>query len=301
MKYTIVIAGGTGFIGQALESHFLEAGHTVHILTRKPKAKNHIFWDAKTAGNWVTKLNDSDILINLTGKSVDCRYTKKNKKTILESRLQSTRVLNESIHKNSRLKLFLNASSATIYEHSIDHQNNEQTGKIGNDFSMNVVKAWEACFYEPAKKKLRKVALRMSIVLGKNGGALPALKQITKLGLGGHQGNGEQWISWIHLDDLLAAIDHIIQRKTYTGSINITSPKPVKNRAFMVDLRKTLNIPFGLSQPEPLLALGAFIMRTETELLLKSRNVYPSILLEQGFRFKFDNAQKALKNLLDAK
>ncbi len=298
MKHTITIAGGTGFIGQALEKHFTDKGHIVFILTRNPKASNHIHWDAKSLGAWSDTVNQSDLLINLTGKSVDCRYTKKNKQIILESRIQSTQVLNEAISKDSQLKLFINASSATIYTHSLDHLNTEDNGVIGNDFSMNVVKAWEQCFYKPCKKDLRKIALRMSIVLGRKGGAIPKLKSICALGLGGHQGSGKQWISWIHIDDVLQAMDHIIGQKHLNGSINITAPMPITNKAFMGAMRKVLRIPFGLNQSKYLLEIAAFLLRTETELLLKSRYVYPDILLNTGFKFKYKNAHQALKNLM---
>ena len=291
----ILIAGGTGFLGAAMEHYFTDQGHTVDILTRSPQRRNELQWDGKSMGEWTSTLKDTDVLINLAGKSVDCRYTESNRKEILRSRVDSTNLLNSALLTVPHgVKVFINSSSATIYDHSLKHANTEAGGIIGNDFSMNIVKAWEAAFFKPVIPKVRKVAMRISIVLGKNGGALPKMKMISKLGLGGHQGKGNQMISWIGLEDLLKATEHIIANKDLTGPINVTAPHPVENKTFMKILRKACNIPFGISQPTWLLELGSFLLRTETELLLKSRYVVPQKLLQSGFQFEFSEVMNYL-------
>lgn len=295
----ILIAGGSGFIGQFLQREFMKEGHIVKILTRRPKQTGDVFWDAKNIGAWTSELENTEVLINLTGKSVDCRYNEKNRREILESRLQSTRILQKAIEQAVEPpKIWLNASSATIYADSYLHLNTEANGIIGDDFSMGVCKAWESAFFENKKSGLRKVAMRISIVLGKNGGAFPKFKTITQWGLGGIQGKGNQWMSWIHETDLFRAIQHIIADATLEGPVNITAPKPVSNKAFMKNLRDQLHRPVGLPAPKFLLEIAAPVLGTETELLLKSRFVYPEKLLQSGFRFRFEKVADALESLV---
>jgi len=224
----IIIAAGTGFLGTNLEKYFIEKGNQVTILTRNPKRNNEIIWDAKSLGDWKISLENADVLINLAGKSVDCLYTEKNKNEIYSSRIESTKVLQKAINQCvNKPKIWLNASSATIYTHSETHLNTEENGIIGDDFSMNICKSWEQEFFKEKTKNVRKIALRTSIVLGKNGGAFPKLKMLTNLGLGGKQGRGNQKISWIHINDFCNAIDFIIKQENITGEINITAPNPL--------------------------------------------------------------------------
>lgn len=294
----IIIAAGTGFLGKNLEQYFLNKNHKVKILTRNPKRENEIFWDAKTLGNWKTELENADVLINLAGKSVDCRYNEDNKKEIYDSRIYSTKVLQQAIDEcQNPPKIWLNASSATIYTHSETHLNTEKNGIIGDDFSVNICKSWEKEFFKTENQNIRKVALRTSIVLGNNGGAFPKFKQIVKLGLGGKQGRGNQMMSWIHIDDFCEAVNFIIENENLKGAINITAPKPLSNEKMMKQLREKIKIPFGIPSPVWLLEIAAIFIKTETELMLKSRNVYPEILLENGFQFRYDNFEKALMRL----
>ena len=297
MKMKIIIAAGTGFLGKNLEKYFTEKGNSVYILTRNPKRKNEIHWDAKSLGEWKNLLENSDVLINLTGKSVDCRYTDKNKKEIYSSRIKSTKVLQQAIEECiNKPKVWLNASSATIYVHSEKHLNTEDNGIIGDDFSMNICKSWEKEFVKT--ENIRKVALRTSIVLGNNGGAFPKMKLITKLGLGGKQGRGNQYISWIHIEDFCRAIEWIIDNENISGKINITAPNPLSNEEFMRKLRKEMKIPFGLNAPVWQLEIASIFLKTETELLLKSRNVYPQKLMKSGFKFSYPEIDSAFKNLI---
>ncbi|HCN51715.1 MAG TPA: TIGR01777 family protein [Chryseobacterium sp.] len=295
----ILIAGGTGFLGENLEKYFTEKGNLVSILTRRPKRENEIYWNARTLGDWKTSLEGADVLINLTGKSVDCRYTEKNKQEIYSSRIDSTKVLQEAVDQClNPPKIWLNASSATIYVHSERHLNKEEDGIIGDDFSMNICKSWENRFFTINNEKVRKVALRTSIVLGNNGGAFPKLRMITKLGLGGKQGRGNQMVSWIHIDDFCKAVDWIIQHENITGAINVTAPTPLFNTIMMEKLRKKLKIPFGLNAPVWQLEIASIFLKTETELLLKSRNVYPESLIKSGFKFSYPTFDDTLRNLL---
>lgn len=294
----IIIAAGTGFLGQNLEKYFTEKGDQVYILTRNPQRKNEIYWDAKTLGEWKNNLEQADVLINLTGKSVDCRYHEKNKAEIYASRINSTRILEEAVNLCSMPpKIWMNASSATIYVHSEKHLNTEENGIIGDDFSMNICKSWEAEFFKNQNDKIRKVALRTSIVLGNNGGAFPKLKMITKLGLGGKQGRGNQMVSWIHIDDFCRAVDWIIQNENIEDAINITAPSPLSNEVMMKKLRRRLKVPFGLDAPVWQLEIASIFLKTETELLLKSRNVYPEKLMESGFHFSYPTFDDAILTL----
>ena len=294
----IIIAGGSGFLGQVLENYFNTKGHRVKILTRHPKKENDVLWNAKDFGNWTNELETAEILINLTGKSVDCRYNEKNKKLIYNSRIDSTKILGLAINtcKNPP-KIWINSSTATIYKHSLNKEMTEE-GEIGDDFSMNIAKSWEKAFYSITNPKTRKIVLRTSIVLGKNGGALIPLKNLTKIGLGGKQGNGNQKVSWIHELDFARVVAFLIENKTLNGNFNLSVPKPTHNRTLMKTLRKIMKIPIGVPQPKWLLNIGAKIIGTETELVLKSRNVIPKRLLDSGFTFKYTNIDDALQNLI---
>ena len=295
---TLVIAGGTGFLGQLLEHHFLAQGYRVILLSRRPRADHHVAWDGKTLGPWTDALEDANVLINLCGKSVDCRYTDANREVILRSRIDSTQVLGKAIADAERPPaLWLNASSATIYVHAEHQRMTEEAGIIGDDFSMSVCREWEEAFFDFDLPSTRQVALRTSIVLGHGGGAYPKIKSITRLGGGGYQGSGRQWMSWIHATDFCRALDFIMNHQGVSGAVNVTAPHPVRNRSFMQSVRSALNVPFGLSQPAALLELGACLLGTETELLLKSRHVYPERLLTAGFTFRWGTIEEALRNL----
>ncbi|WP_353778904.1 TIGR01777 family oxidoreductase [Winogradskyella sp. 3972H.M.0a.05] len=295
---TIIIAGGSGFLGQVLEKYLSGKGYDIKILTRHPKKSNHIFWDAKTLGKWANQLNNTEALINLTGKSVDCRYTDKNRKLIYDSRIDSTHVIGLAINLCEHPpKVWLNSSTATIYRGSKTTEMTEAKGEIGNDFSMNIAKSWEYEFNSITNPKTRKVLLRTSIVLGKNGGAMKPLKKLTKVFLGGKQGSGDQKLSWIHEQDFARSVEFLINQPELEGAFNVCAPKPTDNKTFMSVLRKSLKIPFGLPQPKWLIEIGALLIGTESELVLKSRNVIPERLLKHNFNFKFQNINSALQNL----
>ncbi len=299
----LVIAAGTGFLGTVLLKHFRENTDTIVILSRRQNSSvgniKYVHWDAETLGDWKNDIDGADVLINMTGKSVDCRYHKKNKDLILSSRIRSTEILGEAIMQSKNPpKVWLNSSTATIYRHSLDKEMNEISGEIGTGFSVNVATNWEKAFFSLQTPKTRKVALRTAIVLGKNGGALPPILNLVKIGLGGKQGKGNQKFSWIHETDFARSLEFIIHTPTIQGAINIVAPKPTTNYILMKTLRNVLQIPFGIPLPKPLLEIGAFFIKTETELILKSRNVIPQKLMENGFRHTYSDIENAIKNII---
>ena len=297
----LIIAAGTGFLGNVLINHFKDIAQEMIILTRgKAVVQNNIryvTWDAKTMTGWESELEGADVLINLAGKSVDCRYTETNKNEIMASRVDSTVILGKAIAQCSKPPVhWLNSSTATIYRHSTDKQMDEATGEIGHDFSMNVAKMWERVFFEAATPHTIKTAMRTSIVLGKKGGAFIPLKRLAQMGFGGRQGSGSQFVSWIHEQDFARAVEYVITHKM-EGAVNVVSPAPVRNALFMAALRNALSVPFGIPIPEALLKFGAALIGTETELVLKSRNVIPKRLTQTGFLFEYGDLHKALKSL----
>ena len=297
---TITIAGGSGFLGQVLEDYFTKKGDTVFILTRTVKRKNDRYWNAKDLEHWTKILEQTDVLINLTGKSVDCRYTDANKQLILDSRVDSTHALGLAINLcENPPKVWFNSSTATIYRHSTDKQMTEATGEIGNDFSMNIAKSWEKAFYSITNPKTRKITLRTSIVMGKHGGATEPLKNLVKFGLGGKQGSGTQKVSWIHELDFARAIEFLIANEQLDGNFNLAVPNPTNNKTLMKSFRKVMHIPFGISHPVWLIKLGAKLIGTEPELVLKSRNVIPERLLKNGFKFTHSDIEIALDDLIN--
>jgi uncharacterized protein (TIGR01777 family) len=294
----ITIAGGSGFLGIALTNFFLNKGEQVTILSRtKPKiaGTTHIPWIDEA--NVKNALVDADVVINLAGKSVNCRYTAANKKAILDSRTQTTQQIGRVISDIGKPKIWINSSTATIYSDSRDKPMTEASGEIIQDFSASVAMAWEDAFFKFKNHNIRQVAMRTSIVLGNEGGAYVPLKTLVKLGLGGAQGDGNQMVSWIHITDFCQAVWFIIQTKEIEGIINVTSPKPIKNKDFMQHMKNEYCIGMGINQPEWLLAAGAVMIGTEIELILKSRWVIPEKLEKAGFDWKYGDIASAIHHL----
>lgn len=295
----ILIVGGTGFLGTALSKYLLQSGYSIKILTRRSTEDFHVQWDGKNLGDWIEQLKWADVIINLSGRSVDCRYTPGNKQQIRYSRIETTHLLAKAMRLSSHPPTtWLNASSATIYMHAETIPQNEISGILGDDFSMNVCKDWEQAFFNFDSKTVRQVALRTSIVLGNEGGAFPKFKLITRLGFGGKIGRGNQMVSWLHIEDFCNMIDFIINNKTIHGPVNLTSPGPLQQSDFQKILRAKLNVPIGIDLSTAILELGAIIGRTETELLLKSRYVIPHKLLRSGYTFLYPDLHSALATLV---
>ena len=303
MKPKIIIPGGAGFIGKYVAGFFHKKNHHVIILTRgKARIENgitYLNWDGKNFGDWIKELEGAEMVLNLAGKSVDCRYNEKNKKEILSSRIDTTEIIGKAID-NCIIppKLWVNMSTATIYEHTLEGESNdEKNGMIGDDFSMNVAKTWEKTFNDSTLFATRKIAMRTSIVLGKEGGALTHLAPLVKFGLGGKNGSGKQFVSWIHVEDLARIIEWFMENKNAAGVYNCTSPSPIRNEIFMEKIRSSFRIPFGLPAPKWMIEIGTFLLRSESELVLKSRKVIPGKLLAEGFEFEFKKLDEALKNI----
>lgn len=311
----IIIAGGTGFIGQEMTKHFGKENEII-ILTRQlshtKTNRNHydsltrddlknvkfVKWDGKTAGEWISELNGADIVINLAGKSVNCRYTEKNKKEILHSRTNATKAIGVAIKQCSRPPgLWINSSSATIYRNAEDRPQDEYSGELPDDFSVQVCKRWEEAMHEQVTPQTRKVVMRMAITLGTDGILIPYFN-LLKFGLGGRQGSGKQMYSWIHIEDTCRIVEWIDEHKEMNGAYNCCSPSPVSNNEFMKLLRKATGTRFGLPAYEWMLKLGALLIGTETELILKSRWVVPVKLLESGFQFKYPLLKDALADII---
>jgi uncharacterized protein len=312
----IVIPGGSGQVGRLLAQHFQERGHHVTVLTRGPYSApwHTVHWDGEHAGQWVEHLEQADVCINLAGQSVNCRYTRTNRDAIYDSRIRTTRLLGRVIASLSDPpKVWLNASTATIYRHALDRPMDEFSGEIGGreaisgrrrapdtwNFSIRVATDWEDAFFSAFTPNTRKVAMRSAVVMSPTpGGAFALLLNLVRLSLGGTQGNGRQFVSWIHALDFARAVEFLIARDDIEGVVNISSPNPLPNREFMAALRDAYGMPNGIPAPRPLLELAALLLRTETELVLKSRRVVPRRLLNAGFEFQFPEWPQAADDLV---
>ena len=300
----VVIPGGAGYLGSILTEYFVAQGKEVVILTRKPRPSegnvHFIEWDGETFGDWVYHLSGAGAVINLAGRTVNCRYTPKNRQEIYDSRLNSTRILGIAIEcLNNPPPLWINSSSATIYRHAEDRPMDEKTGELGDGFSPDVCKKWEQTLFEAKTPQTRRVALRSTMVFGRGkGGVCEAFYRVVKRGLGGTMGNGKQYVSWIHSDDFCRAIAWIMDHEALDGTINCASPNPISNEFFMSLFREACGMKVGLPATRWMLEFGAFFLKTETELLLKSRWVVPTLLKESGFTLKYPHFKGALDAIL---
>ena len=298
----MVIAGGNGFLGQQLAVYFRQQSWRVVILGRGPGAgPDYQQWDGHNLGPWAAALEGAAALVNLAGRTVDCRYNQANRRAIVASRTESTRVLGAAVAACAEPpRVWLNSSTATIYADTPGElpANTEAAGRIGEGFSVEVARAWEAAFAACPAPATRKVALRTAIVLGRDGGAFPVIAKLARRGLGSPQGDGRQWMSWLHIRDFCRALEFLLNEATASGTFNLCAPQPLPNRDFMALLCRELRPWLRLPQPRWLLEIGAFVLRTETELILKSRKVYPQRLLELGFQFEYPSCKAALAELL---
>ncbi|MEP6569772.1 MAG: TIGR01777 family oxidoreductase [Acidobacteriota bacterium] len=297
----IVIPGGSGQVGTVLARAFQERGDEVVVLSRTENSAlpwRTVKWDGESLGDWIAELEDADVVINLAGQSVNCRYTEANRKIIKESRLRSTRIVAEAVARAKRPpRVWLQASTATIYAHRYDAPNDEATGILGGSepnapdtwrFSIDVATSWERAFNEAVIPHTRKVLMRSAIIMSPDqSGPFDILLRLVRFGLGGTCGDGKQFVSWIHDQDFVRAVIWLIQHEELDGPLNLAAPKPLPNAEFMQTLRKAWGTRLGLPATKWMLELGALLLRSETELILKSRRVIPSRLLESGFTFQF--------------
>jgi uncharacterized protein (TIGR01777 family) len=290
----VIIAGSTGFVGKYLIKRFKSFGHNVVTISR-----NHADITWEDISGIKEALEDADLLINLAGKSVNCRYNDTNKAEIFSSRTETTKTLGNAILQcQNPPKLWINASTATIYRHAMDRPMTEKNGELGKGFSVEVAQKWEKSIFDFHLHNTRQVALRMAIVLGADGGVMTPFENLVKFGLGGKQGDGTQMFSWIHIEDIFQIIQFVESQKDIEGVINCSAPKPVTNEDFMRTFREVKRIPIGLPSPTWMLKIGAFIIGTETELLLKSRWVVPEKLLDNKYEFQFPTIKKALSDII---
>jgi len=308
----IVLVGGSGQVGGILARHFHGVGHKVVAIARTTYSApwRVVAWDGEHWGPWVEELRNADVVINLSGHTVNCRYGRDNRRAILESRVHSTRLVGQAIKTLATPpKVWLNASTATIYRHSIDSPMDEASGEIGGaepgapetwKFSIEVAKNWEESFFAVDTPKTRKVALRSAMTMSPDRkGVFDALLRLVRFGIGGNVGSGQQYVSWVHERDFVRAVEFLIEHQEIEGVVNIAAPGPVRWREFMKTLREAWGIRFGLSANRWVLEVGAFLLRTETELVLKSRRVVPGRLVEQGFKFEFAEWTDAARELVN--
>ncbi|NBV21096.1 MAG: TIGR01777 family protein [Proteobacteria bacterium] len=304
----LILAGGSGFLGRALAKHFQALGWEVVMLTRSPqpnRGAREVGWDARTPGGWTRELEGATAVVNLTGRTVDCRYTAQNRHDILASRVDSTRVIGQAIGQCAQPpRVWLNSSSATVYRHTFGAAWDETgtdftaTPTVKDEFSLQVIHAWEAALNEAVTPRTRKVALRTTLVLGlARNSVFPVLRRLARLGLGGRMGSGEQFVSWMHEADFLRAVEFLIAHEELSGPVNLAAPNPVPNHELMRAFRELVGMPLGLPATAWMLEIGAFFLRTETELILKSRRVVPGKLMRAGFEFRFPELRGALAEL----
>ncbi len=303
----IVLAGGSGLLGQLLARYFSARNYDVCVLTRNPDDNAHarvVQWDARTVGDWQREIDGAFAVINLTGRSVNCRYNAKNRRDILESRVLSTRAIGDAISKCTKPpSVWLNASTATIYKHSLDMPMDETapmaaTSDAKDEFSVEVARAWEKALFDANTPNTRKVALRIAMVLSNEAGSVfPVLRSLVRRGLGGAMAGGKQYVAWIHHQDFCRAIEWVLAHEELNGGVNIAAPNPITNREMMKKLREVCGVPFGLPAARWMLEIGAFFMRTESELMLKSRRAVPGKLLTNGFEFRFPQLEQAARDL----
>ena len=310
-KLRIVIPGGSGQVGTVLARHFHGQGHSVTVLSRQPISApwQVLPWNGRDLGNWTQSVDGADIVINLAGRNVNCRYTPRKRREIMESRTLSTRAVGQAIAQAAEPPaLWMNASTATIYRHALDRPMDEATGELGGQeagvpstwrFSIDVATSWEREFFAAATPSTRKIVLRSAMTMSADrGGIFDTLLRLVRTGLGGKAASGEQFISWVHEIDFVRAIGFLIEHETLDGCINISSPYPLPNREFMRDLRAAWGTRIGLPASRWMLEIGAMLLRTETELILKSRRVVPRRLLDEGFQFNFADWPSAARDLV---
>ncbi len=308
----IVIPGGSGQVGTLLARYFHARGHAVTVLSRTPRPAPWptLPWDGRSLQTaWTDVLEDADAVIHLSGRSVNCRYNQSNRREILSSRITPTLLIGQAIERARRPPaLWMNASTSTFYAHTLDRPQDEFTGELGGfkpgmpetwKFSIEVARRWEEAFYASQTPATRKVALRSSMTMSPDpGGVFSVLSRLARLGLGGTQGSGNQYVSWIHEEDFCRATEFLIERKNLEGPVNLTAPCPLPNRDFLRELRRAWGRSIGLPATPWMLKVGAFFLRTETELILKSRRAVPTKLLRSGFDFTFRTWPEAARELV---
>lgn len=306
----VVIFAGHGHVGAAFQRHLPGLGHDVRVVARSRRLESDLIWDGKTLGNWVDGLEDADAVINLAGKSVNCRYNEKNLDEMMRSRTETTELIGKAIESvGKRPKVWINASTATIYSHRFDKPNDDIDGIIDAEqsdaprtwrASIKIAKEWEASLWKAVLPDVRRVAMRSGLTMSiDKGSVFDVFCGLARKGLFGKLGNGKHFVSWVHEVDHARAIDHILRNDSLEGAVNITSPNPLPQAEFARELRQELGIPLGLPAAAWMVEIGTWVMRTESELVMKSRYVTPTRLLQSGFTFEFPTWKDACHNLVE--
>ncbi|MFD9465601.1 DUF1731 domain-containing protein [Streptomyces sp. NPDC060027] len=305
----VVIPGGTGQVGAILKRALTAEGHDVVVLTRRPVRDREVLWDGETLGPWAEVIDGSDVVVNLAGRSVSCRYTAANLQAMMDSRVRSATVVGEAIAAAARPpRVWLQMSTATVYAHRFDAPNDEATGVLGGTepgvpgywaYSVEIAKAWERAQERAETPNTRKVALRSAMVMSPDrGGVFDVLLRLARLGLGGPVAGGAQYVSWIHDHDFVRAVEFLADRDDLAGPVNLAAPVPLPQRTFMRAMRAAWGVPVGLPATRWMAEVGAFALRSDTELLLKSRRVVPGRLLDAGFAFDHGRWPEAAGDLV---
>lgn len=308
----VVIPGGSGQVGAILARSFYDDGHEVVVLSRSVREAPWQFalWDGTSLGVWVNEIDGADVVINLAGRNVNCRYNAKNRRAILDSRISSTRIVGEAISQSKHPPhVWLQSSTATIYAHRYDQDNDEETGIIGGSepdapdkwqFSIKVAKAWEQTLDEADTPQTRKIKLRSTMIMSPDrGGIFDTLLRLVRFGLGGQVGDGKQYVSWIHDVDFVRAVYWLIEHQETEGVINLAAPNPLPYADFMRNLREAWGMKIGLPATKWMVEIGTMFLGTESELVLKSRRVVPGRLLAKGFSFNFAEWSLAAHDLVE--
>ena len=294
----ILIAGGSGLIGKKLQEYFTTNNHQVFILTRKARNPNEIAWDGKTQGSWTDVLEKCDVLINLSGKNINCRLNRKNSQQILRSRLEPVKVLNKAIEQaKNKPKLFIQSSAVGFYGNSTLKKTENDQG--GSDYLARICIKWEKEFLAHRNDpEVRRVVFRIGVVLSSQGGAFKTLATVTRLFAGGHLGNGQQFMSWVHIDDVCKSIQFIIDNESLQGPFNLCSPTPITNKSFMAKLRGVMKRPYSPPVPLALVRPAMCLSNQNYAIAVSNNNCPPHRLLDIGFDFEYTDVEKAFKNLL---
>ena len=301
MNERILLAGGSGFLGQSLNKHLTDLGYECIVLSRSSSDRpGHAYWDAQSVGDWKQHLEGATAIINLTGRSVDCRHNAANRREIIDSRVHSIQALAEAVRQcTDPPSTWIQSSSLAVYGDAGDAICDEKAPH-GNDFSVGVCHQWEEELSRQNLPNMRTVFLRIGFALAANGGALGRLTSIVRLFLGGTVGNGRQYISWLHIDDMNHVFQWCLENADSRGAYNATCPNPVTNTAFMSALRRVLHRPWSPPAPAFAVRVGAFLMGTEASLALTGRRCIPQRLVEEGFVFKHTDLHESLRELFGA-
>lgn len=299
----VVLAGGSGFLGRFLAEELARRGREVVVLTRAPRNGDgngrvrEVAWDGRTTGEWARTLEGAEAVVNLAGRSVNCRYTPANRREIVASRVNAVEAVGRAVLRCSEPpKVFVQAASAAIYGDA-GRRVCDETAPAGRGFSVETCVRWEGAFNSLELAGTRKVLLRIGFVLGREGGALGTLSKLTRLFLGGAVGTGRQYVSWLHAADMNRIFLWAVESREAEGTFNATGPAPLTNAEFMESLRRAHSRPWSPPVPVWAVRLGARLMGTEAELALTGRRCLPERLIENNFKFLYTSLDEALRDI----